>query len=382
MNDESKPEEMTDPVQGPRETFLGTVTRVADDAVYVRLDDGREGKVPRSQWSGAGAFALHDAAEPDERVRVVVTEDGDPLLLSRKNAVDASTWAELQLRMQDETIFTTKMLTAVKGGLVADVDGVRAFVPASLVEHRQVGDLSAYVGKELPVVVTEADEADKKLILSHRRVLDKMAESERKNRLLELEVGQRVEGVVARMSGFGAFIDLGGVDGLLHVSEISWSRVNRPEDVLKVGQPVTVRILGVDPEAGKVSLSMKEDRESPWSGVENRFAIGDVVEGTVRRLADFGAFVELAPGVEGLVHVSQIANRRVDKPSDVLSPGQQVQVKILDIRPAEGRISLSMRDALRTEDRRKAAQWVEQNTTDSGATIGELFGDLLRKKFK
>ena len=382
MNDEDA---TMKPSVSKGDVVTGTVTRVEDDAVHVDFGYGTEGRIARSEWSAAPVKSLPAAVLPGDAVKAVIRDPGDPPALSRKAAVDGDTWRELRARMESETPFDVRILAAIKGGLVADVEGVRGFLPASLVDLKFIGDLTPFQGRTVTVVITEMDETDSKLILSRKRVLERDQVVEREAILSHLSPGQKVEGVIARLTPFGAFVDLGGVDGLLHVSEMSWARVDKPEDAVRVGQRVTVSILRLDPEAGRISLSMKEAQESPWKHVLEHFHIGETVTGTVRRLTNFGAFVEVAPGVEGLVHVSQISDRRVATPADALSIGQTVQAKILDIKPDEERMSLSVREAMRGEERRRKGDGGEKQPPGEpqpGATLGDLFGDLLRDRFK
>lgn len=271
----------------------------------------------------------------------------------------------------------------MKGGLVADVEGMRAFLPASLLDVKFVENLEPFVGETLDVMISELDIEHRRVILSRKKVMEKQEQEERKERLGEFHVGDVIAGKVARLTSFGAFVDIGGVDGLLHVSEMSWGRVNRPDEIVHVGDSVRVKILQISPEAGKISLSLKTEDTNPWNFVQQKFRIGDIVKGTVKRLSSFGAFVEIGDGIEGLVHVSQIASHRVERPSDVLKPGDEVLVKILDIKPEEGRVSLSIREAGKAADKKAAANWEKNQESEThGATLGELVGDALREKFK
>lgn len=364
----------------------GTVVRVEAEAAYVQIDNQGEGQIARSQWSTVSGPALTEMASVGETVRASVlgVADDGTVRLSRKNAVDSATWAQLRDESLQETIRAVKIISVVKGGMVADVEGLRAFIPASLVDVRFVSDLKPFQGQVVPTVITEVDEAERKVILSRRRAVELDDARHRGERLGQFHVGQVVSGKVARFTTFGAFVDIGDVDGLLHVSEMGWSRVERPQDVLAVGQEIEVKILRIDPENGKLSLSLRETLQNPWLSVHERYKVGDIVSGTVKRLSSFGAFVEVEPGIEGLVHVSQIANRRVAEPSEVLEPGQTVTAKILELRPEDERMSLSMRDAVKTEERKKTSQWVDKQSTapEPGTTLGDLFGDLFKDKFK
>ncbi|KYP80484.1 30S ribosomal protein S1 [Ferroacidibacillus organovorans] len=378
-------EEQSKEVASEAKPLDAVVTRVESDAVFVQFDGTREGVISRAQFSQATGGDLTVMARVGQTIRAVILreEEDGTVRLSRKNAVDASTWETLRALAESQEVIEVTIATAVKGGLVADLMGARAFMPASQSDLRFAADLTPLVGSDVYVIVTEVDEENKRLIISRKRVLEMEEQSARAERIHDFHPGDLVHGRVARMTQFGAFIDLGGIDGLLHVSEMSWSRVARPEEVISIGDEIEVRVLRVEPENGKVSLSMKHTQESPWQKASKAFQIGDIVEGEVRRLSSFGAFVEVAPGVEGLVHVSQISRQRVDQPSDVLEPGQRVMVKVLDIRPEEERMSLSIKEAQMREEKRRAPEWTEKSNSESQqTTLGDLFGDLLRDRFK
>ncbi len=364
-----------------------TAVEVQGDHVVVDFGYGQLGKILRKDWSAVSIPSLQDVVQIGDVVDVQVESLNETPILSRKSAVNDETWSRLAKLLDDGTVITVTVLAVVKGGLVADLQGVRAFIPASLLDVKFVSDISSYVMKPLDVVVAEVEPADRRLILSHKRVLELQEQNARQSQMDKFHVGEHVQGTVARLTPFGAFIDLGGIDGLLHISEMSWSRVDRPEDVVQPGQSVEVKILKMEKESGRISLSMKGDRISPWADVADQFHVGDLVTGTVKRLSSFGAFVEVANGIEGLVHVSQISEKRVAQPSDVLSPGQEVQVKILEVHPEEERIALSMKEARREsvkrEEKKRVNHFVEKQTTEPAATtLGDLFGDLLRDKFK
>ena len=229
--------------------------------------------------------------------------------------------------------------------------------------------------------MVECDRSDNKVVLSQKAVLDEEANQQKTEILSQIIPGTILDGTVQRLTNFGVFVDIGGVDGLVHVSELSWSRVEHPSEVVKEGDKVKVKVLKVDPDHDRVSLSIKETLPGPWADVESQFKVGDVVTGTVRRLVSFGAFVEVAPGVEGLVHISQVSNRRVNTVNEVLKVGQEVQAKVLEVSSEEQRISLSIRDAQPSQRKAVVERFTETQSTSggSGVTIGDLFGDLFRK---
>lgn len=303
------------------------------------------------------------------------------------------------------------MTSVVKGGLVVNA-GVRGFVPASMVADHFVEDLSQYKGQELEFKIIEIEPSENRLILSHRAIVEAGKAEARKEIFAKIQPGDTVEGKVARLTNFGAFVDLGGVDGLVHVSEIAFDHVDKPSDVLKVGQDVKVKVLSVDPDRDRISLSIKQTLPQPWDDIEEKAPAGSVLDGTVKRLTNFGAFVEVFPGVEGLVHISQISHEHIATPQDVLKEGQAVQVKVLSVDPDAHRLALSIKalteapegasedrprsnnnnrggrggnssDRPRRNNNRQSHTQIpaEYQQDDSGFSMGDLLGDAL-KDFK
>ncbi|MCJ2166476.1 30S ribosomal protein S1 [Leuconostoc citreum] len=362
-----------------------------DNQAVVGLSTGEEGVVPAREYSDDRNINLADELKIGDSIEAVVIsnvtsdKEGVAYLLSKKRLDARKAWENLDFAEGDTV--DAKVVNAVRGGLIVMVNGVRGFVPASMVAERFVSDLNQFKNKDIKAQVIEIDAANARLILSRKAV----AAQERAAQLAEvfskLSVGEVVEGTVARLTDFGAFVDLGGVDGLVHVSEISHDRVKNPADVLTKGDKVNVKILALDTEKGRISLSIKATQRGPWDEAADKIAAGSVLEGTVKRVKDFGAFVEILPGIEGLVHVSQISNKRIENPSEVLKSGDKVQVKVLDIKPAEERISLSMKaleEKPQREDRRNndgsasradIAAYKQQD--DSATTLGDIFGDKL-----
>jgi len=287
-------------------------------------------------------------------------------------------WVELREKQEKGEVFEVTVAEVVKGGLVADV-GLRGFIPASQVERHFVEDFSDYVGRTLRVKVIELDEEKNKVILSQRAVLEEEEAKARQERIAAIQVGDVLEGTVSRITSFGAFVDIGGVDGLVHISEMAWHRVESPQEVVQEGDKVQVKVLKVDPSQEKVSLSLKATQPSPWQKAAEEIKAGDTVKGVVKRLAPFGAFVEVKPGVEGLIHISQIANKRIGTPQEVLKEGQEVEAKVLDVNPEEERMSLSIREL--TEDRRAqdVQTYNDKQNASHGVTLGDLIGDQLKK---
>lgn len=367
-----------------------TVTKVEDKQALVDVGYKYDGLIPISELSPLHVEKVSDEVAVGDTFEVKViklNDEKEELVVSKKAVAMESSWTDLEQKMQAGEIIEATVKEVVKGGLVVDV-GVRGFIPASMVERHFVEDFSDYKGKALTLKVVEMDKEKNKVILSHKAVLDDEVKEKKQSILDKIQPGQVLEGTVQRMTDFGVFVDIGGVDGLVHVSELAWNRVDKPSDVVKEGDKVQVKVLKVDRENERIGLSIKETQAGPWAKVAEEFKAGSIATGTVKRLVSFGAFVELAPGIEGLVHISQIANRRVNTPGEVLKEGQQVQVKILDVVPAEQRISLSIRaveedreEQAERASKREQQQFQQENNQPMGVTLGELFADL-KDKFK
>ncbi|PTM58660.1 30S ribosomal protein S1 [Desmospora activa] len=357
----------------------GKVTKVDDNQVLVDVNYKFDGVIPISELSSLHVDKASDVlAEGDEvEVKVIRLNDEEDKLVLSKKAVDADrAWDELQQKFESGENLEAAVADVVKGGLVVDL-GVRGFIPASLVERHFVEDFSDYKGRTLTLKVIEIDPVKNKLILSRKAVLEEELERKKGEILNSLEADQVLDGTVQRLTDFGAFVDIGGVDGLVHVSELAWNRVEHPAEVLSEGDQVKVKVLKVDAENERISLSIKETQPGPWERVSEAIQTGDVVTGTVKRLVSFGAFVEVYEGVEGLVHISQISRRHISTPSEVLEEGQEVKVKILDMQPEQKRISLSIKEAEQEEDRREIENLDQNNSMN--VTLGDVFGDQLRR---
>ncbi|MED1782488.1 30S ribosomal protein S1 [Brevibacillus fortis] len=367
-----------------------TVTKVEDKQALVDLGYKYDGLVPISELSPLHVEKVSDVVAVGDTFEVKViklNDEKEELVVSKKAVAMESSWSDLEQKMQAGEIIEATVKEVVKGGLVVDV-GVRGFIPASMVERHFVEDFSDYKGKTLALKVVEMDKEKNKVILSHKAVLEDEVKVQKQSIMDKIQVGQVLEGTVQRMTDFGVFVDIGGVDGLVHVSELAWNRVDKPSDIVKEGDKVQVKVLKIDRENERIGLSIKETQAGPWANVAEDFKAGSILNGTVKRMVSFGAFIELAPGIEGLVHISQIANRRVNTPSEVLKEGQEVQVKVLDVVPQEQRISLSIRaveeDRVEQAERaskREQQQFTQENNQPMGVTLGELFGDL-KDKFK
>ena len=294
---------------------------------------------------------LNNAAETGLKVgdkidvMVVAVDKGGEvgLRISKRRADEAKAWGKLVEQFEAGEILEGQVTEAVKGGLVVDL-GMRAFLPASQVDRGYVNDLSKFVGQTIRVKIIEMEKGKNRVIISRKQVMDSERGLTKKTFWENAVEGQVREGTVKSLTDFGAFVDLGGVDGLLHISEMSYGRIKHPSEVIKEGQKLQVKILRLDREKEKVSLGLKQAQPDPWETVAERYAEGTVVEGKVARLATFGAFVELEPGIDGLIHISQLADQRVGTPADVVSVGQVVKAKVVGVSPEQRRISLSIRE--------------------------------------
>lgn len=331
------------------DSVKGKIVKVDEDQAFVDIGYKYDGVIPVRELSSIQLESADQAVQVGQEVelKVVTIDDAKERLVLSKRVIDSEkSWETLQSQLDSKEIIEATVAEVVKGGLVVDV-GVRGFIPASMVERHFVEDFSDYKGRTLRLRVKEIDREKNKVILSQKDVLDEEFEAGKKKIIEGLQVGQVLDGTVQRLTQFGAFVDIGGIDGLVHISEMAWHHVAQPSEVVKEGDKVKVQVLKVDPANDKISLSIRATQEGPWSKVETEFKAGGIVTGTVKRLAGFGAFVEIAPGVEGLVHISQIAHRHIGTPHEVLKEGQEVQVKILEINSAEKRVSLSIKE---TED--------------------------------
>ncbi|HFK1766288.1 30S ribosomal protein S1 [Bacillus wiedmannii] len=361
------------------DVVTGSVTKVEEKQVLVNVGYKTDGVIPISELANVHIEKASDVVELDQtlELKVIKLEEND-LVLS-KRAVDAEkAWVELQEKFTSGHVFDVTVKDIVNGGLVVDL-GVRGFIPASLVEVHYVEDFTDYKGKTLAVKIVELDREKNRVILSHKAVVELELDSKKKEAISSLKEGDVVEGTVQRLTDFGAFVNVGGVDGLVHISQISHERVEQPSEVLEQGQKVKVKVLSVDADTQRISLSIKAAQPGPWENVAGELKAGDICEGVVKRLVTFGAFVEVLPGVEGLVHVSQIANRHVKNPSEVLEMGQEVKVKVLEVHVAEKRISLSIKEALEENNVIEDYSQYEPNADSATFQLSDIIGEQLKK---
>lgn len=355
----------------------GLVTKVEEKQVLVNLENSKlDGIIPISELSSLHVEKASDVVSEGQELELEVIKVEEEAIILSKRKVDAeNAWDDLEKKYNDGEVFDAEIKDVVKGGLVVDL-GVRGFVPASLVESFFVEDFSDYKGKSLPFKIVELDKEKNRLILSHRAVVEEQKGKQKQNLIESLEAGQVLEGTVQRITDFGAFVDIGGVDGLVHISQLSHQHVDKPTDVVEEGQKVQVKILSVDRSNDRISLSIKETLPGPWANIAERAPKGSTFTGVVRRLVSYGAFVEVFPGVEGLVHISQIAHKHIGTPHEVLKEGQEVDVKVLEVNEQGQRLSLSIKELLEKEAEEIFDYELPEES--KGFQLGEMIGDQLK----
>ena len=325
----------------------GTVVKVDRDEVLLDIGYKTEGVIPSKELSIKHDVDPFDVVQVGDEIEALVQQKEDKegrLILSKKRAQYERAWGTIEKIKEEDGVVSGSVIEVVKGGLIVDI-GLRGFLPASLVEMRRVRDLQPYVGMELEAKIIELDKNRNNVVLSRRAWLEQTQSEVRQTFLNQLQKGQIRKGVVSSIVNFGAFVDLGGVDGLVHVSELSWKHIDHPNEVVEVGTPVTVEVLEVDMDRERVSLSLKATQEDPWQTFARLHQIGQIVPGKVTKLVPFGAFVRVGDGIEGLVHVSELAERHVEIPEQVVSVGDDVMVKVIDIDLERRRVSLSLKQA-------------------------------------
>lgn len=356
----------------------GTVVKVEEKQVLVDIGYKTEGILPIGELSNLHIEEAGDAVKNGEELTLKVKKVTDDEVVLSKKAVDADKhWENLEKKYDEQEVFETEIKEIVKGGLVVDV-GLRGFIPASLVETHYVEDFSEYLNKQLKVKIVDLNKEQNRVILSHRAVVEEQEGLQKQELLQTIEEGQVLQGIVQRITNFGAFVDLGGVDGLVHISQLAHEHVEQVSDVVAEGDQIGVEVLSIDRDNERISLSRKKVLPGPWSQIEDKVSSGDTLEGTVQRIVNFGAFVEVLPGVEGLVHISQVADRHIGTPEEVLEVGQAVKVKVLSVDVKEQRISLSIK-ALEEEQATEELKQYEKTDDQSSFQIGDLIGDRLKK---
>ena len=388
MTEEFNESMINDIKEGDKVT--GKVQQVEDKQVVVHIDGAKyNGIIPISQLSTHHIENPSEIISEGDEIEAYVTKieideenESGAYILSKRQLETEKSYEYLQEKLDNDEVIEAKVTEVVKGGLVVDV-GQRGFVPASLISTDFIEDFSVFEGQTIRLKVEELDPENNRVILSRKAVEQAENDVKKASLLDSLNEGDVIKGKVARLTNFGAFVDIGGVDGLVHVSELSHEHVQSPEDVVSVGQEVDVKVKSVEKDTERISLSIKDTLPTPFENIKGKFHENDVIEGKVIRLANFGAFEEIAPGVQGLVHISEIAHKHIGTPSEVLEPGQQVSVKILGIDEENERISLSIKATLPNEDviesdEATTQSYLSNETDEDNPTLGDVFGD----KFK
>lgn len=355
------------------DVLKGEVIYVTNNEVMVNINYRSDGIVTREELSNDPEVKPKDLYKVGDEINVFVVklDDGEGnVVLSAKRANDFKNWDEIEAIFNNKERVECKVLNNIKGGLSVLVNGINGFMPASQVSTNFVSDLNVYKGKALISKIIDFDKEKRRIILSRKEVEKEELNNKKKELWANIELDQVIEGVVQRLTDFGAFVDLGGVDGLIHISDLSWNRVKHPSNVVKEGQKVLVKVLALDKDKNRISLGLKQTVEEPWSLFSKNVNVGDIVEGTVVNLLDFGAFVRLNEGVDGLLHVSQISKDHINKPSDVLKVGQKINVKVIDIDTEEKKIGLSLKEALESTESEEPVSNVINEEPE--ITIGDM----------
>lgn len=392
QNQTDNNQSMEDAMNSVQEVSVGDVVKgevlvIEDKQAIVGIEGtGVEGVVPAKELSTLPVEDINEMVKVGDTLDLVVIstigkdKENGSYLLSKRRLDAKKVWEDIEKDFQAGNIIEAPVTNVVKGGLVVDV-GVRGFVPASMVEDHFVADFSEYKGKTMTFKIVEIEPSENRLILSHKAVVETKKEAQKKELLSTIQENDVIEGRVARITDFGAFVDLGGIDGLVHVSEISHGHVAKPGDVLAVGDEVKVKVLSINPEQGRISLSIKDTLPGPWTDIETKAPVGAVLEGKVKRLTSFGAFVEVFPTVEGLVHISQISHKHIATPHEVLHEGDDVQVKVLEVNPEEHRIALSIKaleEKPASDKEPKEVESYELPEENTGFTMGDILGEALK----
>jgi len=358
------------------EIFEGTIISVNEDEVLVNTGSTMDGIVTVEELEDHSINPMDHYKEGDKITVIVLGNDGEgSLLLSKKRAEYVKIWDDFDASIEGGKTFKVRVKEAIKGGVTCELKGVRGFIPGSQLALSYVEDLESYVGEELEVKAIEYNREKNSVVLSAKKLLAEKKEAQGKRLFDTLTEGQIYTGTVTRLADFGAFVDIGGADGLVHITELSWKRIKHPSDVVNVGDRVEVTVIKVDKESKRIGLRLNDVQDNPWSDITAYYNEDDIVTGTVTRLASFGAFVELESGIDGLLHVSEISEERISKPADVLEIGQEIQVMIIGIDTEKQKMSLSMK-ALNEEDEVDVSEYLEEEEHET--TIGSLFKDKLK----
>jgi len=352
----------------------GTIISVNNDEIMVNIAHTSDGIITKEEMAEDYDYNVGD----DISVLVLNPHDEEGnVVLSHKSAEEIVGWEDLEEAYDQKKKIIVKVTEVIKGGVSASYRNVRCFIPGSLLSYRFVEDMSSYVGKDLEVIVEDFEREKKRVVLSRKAIEVVERQGKKKQLMDQLQVGEMRKGVVTKLMKFGAFVDLGGVEGLIYLDDLAWHRVNDPSEVVSEGDQVTVFVANIDKKNDKISLVLKKVEEDPWQGAADYYKVDDLVGGTVVRLTDFGAFVEIEAGIEGLVHLSEISSQRLRKPSDILKVGDRVQAVILSIDEKNKRLSISIKDA-----EGQASDGAELVCEEQSTTLGDLFGDKFKNFFE
>ncbi|MDH8677692.1 30S ribosomal protein S1 [Fusibacter bizertensis] len=353
----------------------GTVISSNSDEVMVNINYMADGILPKAEIPDGNPIDFKEGQKI--KVYILKLDDGDGnVLLSLKKAFEIIVWDEFQKLFDGQITFNIKVKEAVKGGVVGLYKGASVFIPASQLALSYIEDLSSYIGMTLEVELSEYQMATKKVVASHKNVLKRQLAAQKSDQLSRINVDDQLTGTVVRLADYGAFVDLGAIDGLIHVSQMSWRRVKNPSEILNVGDVVDVIVLKVEREKEKVSLKLAQVQENPWETISTRYAVGDVVKGKVTRLMNFGAFVEVEEGVEGLVHISELSENHVTRPNEVVQVGDEIEVMVLELDVDNHRMSLSLKAVTGMDLEDYESLMPEEDSAP--ATLSDLFGDKLK----
>jgi ribosomal protein S1 len=328
------------------ELVKGKVVSVSEKEIVVNIGYKSDGIIPKSEVSNNTDINLLEFVQEEQELEVYILkkDDGDGnVLLSLKRISQLKDWTDLEKLAEENTIITVDIKEAVKGGVIAYFNEIRGFIPASQIALHYVNDLSVYVGQKLEVRILEVNKSKRRAVFTRKQLLSEELKVKKAELWKNISEGSIVSGEVKRITSFGAFVDIGGLDGLIHISEMSWGRIKSPKEAVKIGETVKVKVLTIDKDTEKVSLSLKQVKNDPWAEFEKNYKTDDIVDAKVVNLTDFGAFLEIEPGLEGLVHISQISSERIEKPSDILKIGNTCQAKIIEVNLEERKIKLSIR---------------------------------------
>ncbi|GIM29193.1 30S ribosomal protein S1 [Clostridium polyendosporum] len=358
------------------EIIKGKVIKVTDEEVFVNINYFADGIISKSELSEDSDIKPSDIISVDDIIDVMVlsADDGEGnVLLSKKQADAVKVWEDLYNAEKNSELISVIIKEEVKGGVVGYYNGIRVFMPASQTSLLYRDNLNAMVGQKFDVKIIELDKNKNKIVVSKRAVEKEEREKAKEVLWKSLRKGEKRKGKVVRIVKFGAFVDIGGVEGLIHISDLSWKRVSEPSEIVSVGDDVEVFVQDFDEKKGRISLALKDVSKNPWDDIHIKYNNNTIVEGRVTKFMNFGAFVEIEPGVEGLVHLAEISQENIAKPSDVLSIEQMVRVKILDIDEKNHKISLSIKDAVET-----SKEYLKYNDEDNGTNLADLFGDIFK----